>query len=156
MFVSWGALCWLPDIAAWSLVVSRLLKPNGWLALAEAHPAAYVFDDMAAAPDGLKPGWFTPYLGREALVLDQELDYANPAARLKNTRTHEWLHPLSDIIGGLLEAELRLDSFAEHDRLPWRMFKTLVERPGGWWTWPDRKWLPLSYTLRASKPLSTA
>jgi SAM-dependent methyltransferase len=40
VFVSWGALCWLPDIPAWARIVASFLKPNGYLALAEAHPAA--------------------------------------------------------------------------------------------------------------------
>jgi SAM-dependent methyltransferase len=39
VFASWGALVWLPDIPAWARIVSSFLKPNGFLALAEAHPA---------------------------------------------------------------------------------------------------------------------
>src|SRR6185437_2712214 len=42
ILVSWGALCWLPDMIAWAALIARFLKPGGWLALAEAHPAAYV------------------------------------------------------------------------------------------------------------------
>ena len=151
VFVSWGALCWLPDMIGWARVVAHFLKPGGWLALAEAHPAAYVFDDRAATPDGM-PGWFMPYLGRAPMIEDREEDYSDPTARLKNTSTHEWLHPLSDIVMGLIDAGLRLDFLQEHDTVAWKMFAGLVPAEAGGYRWPDQPWLPLSYSLRASKP----
>ena len=151
VFVSWGALCWLPDMAGWARVVAHFLKPGGWLALAEAHPAAYVFDDAAKTADG-RPGWYAPYLGRQTMIEDHAEDYADPSARLTNTHTPEWLHPLSDIIGGLLAAGLRLDAFHEHEIVPWKMFDCLVPDGDGFFRWPDKPWLPLAYSLRAVKP----
>lgn len=35
-----GALCWMPDIAAWAREMARLLRPSGHLFVYEAHPAA--------------------------------------------------------------------------------------------------------------------
>ena len=151
VFVSWGALCWLPDMAGWARVIAHFLKPGGWLALAEAHPAAYVFDDTTQTPDG-RPGWYDPYLGRTALIEDRADDYASPGVRMANTRTHTWLHPLADVIGGLLGAGLRLDEFHEHDMIRWKMFNGLVPSGDGGWRWPDKPWLPLSFSLRASRP----
>jgi SAM-dependent methyltransferase len=155
VLVSWGALCWLPDIAAWARVVAALVKPDGWLALAESHPAAHVFDDAVATQDG-RPGWYAPYLGRAAILEDDPRDYADPNVRLGNSRTSQWLHPLSDVVTGLLDAGLRLDRLVEYDRVPWRMFEALVPAEDGYWRWPDQNWLPLSYALRATRPLSTA
>jgi SAM-dependent methyltransferase len=151
VFVSWGALCWLPDMAGWARVVAHFLKPGGWLALAEAHPAAYVFDDATRSTDGM-PGWYVPYLGRAAFEINKSDDYTNPDANLTNARTVEWLHPLSDIIMGLLNAGLRLDLLHEHDTVAWKMFECLVPDSRGGFKWPDKPWLPLAYSLRASKP----
>jgi SAM-dependent methyltransferase len=151
VFVSWGALCWLPDIASWARVVASFLKPGGYLALAEAHPAAYVFDDAAGTPDG-RPGWFAPYLAREPMLEVGGVDYADPTARIVNNRTVEFLHPLSDILTWLIEAGLRIDRFQEHDSIPWQMFACLTKRGPDEHVWPDRPWLPLSYSLRATKP----
>ena len=152
VFVSWGALCWLPDIPSWARIVAHFLKPGGYLALAEAHPAAYVFDSRTGtSPDG-RPGWFMPYLGREPLVEDRTEDYADPDARLRNTRTWEWLHPLSDVVTALIDAGLRIDRFQEHGHIGWQMFSNLVEDGPEGYRWPDRPWLPLSYSLRAAKP----
>ncbi len=150
VFVSWGALCWLPDIAAWARVVASFLKPNGYLALADAHPVAYVFDDMKATPDG-RPGWYMPYLGRQALLEDRPEDYANPDIRLTNSKTVEFLHPIGDVITALIEAGLHIDRFQEHDSIVWQLFAQLRERKPSEHVWPDKPWLPLSYSLRASK-----
>jgi SAM-dependent methyltransferase len=151
VFVSWGALCWLPDVAAWARVVASFLKPGGYLALADAHPAAYVFDDRTATPDG-RPGWFMPYLAREPMQDERDDDYADPDARLQNTQTVEFLHPLADVIMGLIDAGLRIDQFHEHDSVVWQMFASLQQRGQGHYAWPDKPWLPLSYSLRAAKP----
>ncbi|MBV9249810.1 MAG: class I SAM-dependent methyltransferase [Acetobacteraceae bacterium] len=156
VFVSWGALCWLPDISGWAQVVAHFLRPGGFLYLAEAHPAAYVLDDSAGTPGGM-PGWFAPYLGRAPIIEDWPEDYADPTKPLQNARVWEWLHPLSDTIGGLLQAGLQLDFLHEHDNIPWQFFKCLVRGgPDNWFRWPDKPWLPLSFSLRASKPVSKA
>lgn len=151
VFVSWGALCWLPDLSDWARIVASFLKPGGYLALAEAHPVSNVFDDCAATPDG-RPGWDAPYFGREAMRVDQAVDYADPTARLKNSETILFLHPMSDIIMALINAGLRIDRFLEHDSIAWQMFKCLVKRGPDEHVWPDRPWLPLSFSLRATKP----
>lgn len=151
VFVTWGALNWLPDIDGWARVVAHFLRPGGWLALAEAHPVSFVFDDKTRG-SGTMPGWYAPYLGRTALLEDRPEDYADPTAMLANSRFVEWLHPTSDVISGLIKAGLRLDFFQEHDSVAWKMFDCLVGDDGGGFRWPDKPWLPLAYSLRASKP----
>ena len=58
-------------------------------------------------------------------------------------------HPSST---ALIAAGLRLDWLHEHDAITWRMFKCLIEGPDGLFRWPDRPWLPLSYSLQATSP----
>jgi SAM-dependent methyltransferase len=150
VFVTWGALAWLPDLPGWARIVAGFLRPGGRLYLAEGHPAAFVFDDLAETPDGM-PGWFAPYFGRDAVVLDDPTDYADPAARLRHARTHTWMHPLGEVLGALRGAGLALDWLHEHPRVAWRMFRSLVRDGDGLFTWPDRPWLPLAYSLSARK-----
>ena len=149
VFVSWGALCWLPDVAGWARVVASLLRPGGRLYLADGHPTAYVFDDDAG--DGGRPGWFAPYFERGPLVLDDPRDYADPAARLVNQRTHQFQHTMADVVGAVLGAGLSLDWLHEHDGVPWRMFACLEEGPDRLFRFADRPWLPLSYSLSATR-----
>jgi SAM-dependent methyltransferase len=150
VFVTWGALNWLPDAAGWARVVAHFLRPGGRLYLAEQHPAAFVLDDQAAGPDG-RPGWLVPYFRREVLVYGRARDYADPAARPVRTREHVWAHPLSEVVGALRAAGLALDWLREHPRVPWRMFRCLVRDADGLWTWPDQPWWPLAYSLAAAK-----
>ena len=105
VYTSWGVTCWLPDIRRWAEIVAQFLKPGGRFYYADAHPAAYVFDDDARLADG-RPGYFAPYFGRQPLVLVEHKDYADPTAHLANATNVEWLHPLSDIVGGLIDAGL--------------------------------------------------
>ncbi len=150
VFVTWGAISWLPDIGRWARVVAHFLAPGGSLYLAEGHPAALVFDDLARLPDGM-PGYFAPYFAREPIVADDPRDYADSSARLTNARQYSWIHPLADIVAGLIDAGLRLEWLHEHDSVPWQMFEMLVEDMHGMYRWPDRPWLPLAFSLRARR-----
>ena len=152
VFVTWGTICWLPDIRGWAAVVAQFLRSGGFFYFAEGHPAALVFGDSAGTPDGW-PGFFMPYLGRAALIESDPNDYADPDARLTNATTHQWLHPVGDVVTALIESGLRLDWLHEHDRVPWRMFNCLVRDEDGLYCWPDRPWLPLAYSLRAARPV---
>jgi len=151
VFVTWGALYWLPDIRRWAEIVAHFLKPGGALYLAEGHPAALVFDDEAPGQNG-KPGWFMPYFSPGPLVFDDPRDYADETARLTHARTYEWLHPLGAIVSALIAAGLNLQWLHEHDCAAWRMFQTLTKDGDGMYRWPDKPWLPLAFSLRAQRP----
>jgi SAM-dependent methyltransferase len=150
VFVTWGAINWLPDIRRWAQIVAHFLKPGGALYLAEGHPAALVLDD-AAPRESAMPGWFAPYFSHQALVIDNPSDYADETARLTHARTYEWLHPLGAIVTALIDAGLTLRWLHEHDAVPWRMFELLVQDAEGMYRWPERPWLPLAFSLRAER-----
>jgi len=150
VFVSWGAIYWLPDIRRWAEIVAHFLSPGGFLYLAEAHPAAMVFDDAAKLPDG-RPGFHVPYLAREAVIMEETCDYIDATAKLHYPTTHTWVHPLGDVVSGLLQAGLALDWLHEHDGVPWRLFEALTRGADRLWRWPDRPWLPLAFSLRATR-----
>jgi SAM-dependent methyltransferase len=150
VYVTWGALCWLPDIARWAQIVAAMLRPGGALYLAEGHPAALVFDDAARTADG-RPGWFSPYFARQPIISDNPADYIDSGATLEHAAEIVWIHPLCDILGGLFAAGMSLSWLHEHDGVPWRMFDILERGPDGLWRWPDQPWLPISYSLRAER-----
>lgn len=149
VFVTWGAITWLPDITRWAQIVAQMLRPGGTLYLAEAHPIAYVFDDATRAPDN-RPGLFAPYFQRDPIIGDDPRDYADDAARLANTRTYNWIHPLGDLVTALIKCGLTLDWLREHDAVAWQMFECLVE-DADLYRWPDKPWLPLAFSLQATR-----
>ncbi|MCB1350840.1 MAG: class I SAM-dependent methyltransferase [Maritimibacter sp.] len=153
VFVTWGAIGWLPDLDGWARVVAGLLAPGGALYLAEGHPFAMVFDTEDAIADGDgRPGWFMPYFDYGLLKDDAPSDYTGDFPALKAGHEYWWDHRLGDILTALAGAGLRLDWLHEHDRVPWPMFSMLEPAPGGMYRWPGKPWLPLAYSLSASRP----
>jgi len=149
-FVTWGAICWLPDITRWARIVAAMLRTGGSLYLADGHPAAYVFDDDTARPDGM-PGWFAPYFSRDPIVNIDPSDYVDPEAELANATTYNWIHPLGDVVTSLTASGMTLDWLHEHDAVPWRMFRILIKDCAGLYRWPDKPWLPLAFSLSATR-----
>ena len=150
VYVTWGAIYWLPDIRRWAEIVAFFLKPGGTLYLAEGHPSALVLDD-AAPKHGELPGWFAPYFDREACVFDDPTDSADPTVELRNSRTYSWMHPIGEVVTSIVAAGMTLRWLHEHDRVPWRMFEILVEDRNGMYRWPKEPWLPLAFSLRAER-----
>lgn len=123
VYVTWGAINWLPDIARWATVVASLLKPGGRLYLAEAHPVTLCLEER----DGrILPtyGWRTPV--ERPLAFDEATTYTGDERPLASNRNYEWIHPLSDIFGALIGAGLAITRFSEHERLPWLLFPSMV------------------------------
>ncbi len=150
VYITWGTIIWLPDLVEWARIIAHFLRPGGRLYFAEIHPTARVFDDDAPGVAG-RPGWFAPYFADQPLVLDDSRDYADPAARLTQVRTVQFMHPLAAILGSLMQAGLRLDWLHEHPRLTWQAFAQLREDAEGCWEWPDQPWLPLALSLSMTR-----
>jgi len=150
VFVTWGAITWLPDIKRWTEIVAAMLRRGGLLYLADGHPIAYVFDDATRSPDGM-PGLFAPYFSREPVVTEDPSDYIDPEALLANTRIYNWIHPIGDLVTSLIASGLTLDWLHEHDAVTWRMFAALIEDDSGLYRWPDRPWLPLALSRAATR-----
>ena len=100
-----------------------------------------------------------PYFhGPEPIREEHPGCYAAPDAPIASVE-HVWLHRMSDIIGGLARAGLRIESFEEYPFLSWRFFPWMEEGADGWWRLPEHEGvplgpgsLPLMYSLKASKP----
>jgi SAM-dependent methyltransferase len=149
VFVSWGSLNWLPDIAQWGGVVGALLRPGGYLYLVEQHPFLATMKEINGRIEAFFD-WRTPR--ERPIVTDMPVSYNNDPVRLKHARLHEWNHPLSDIIGALAHAGLRLDFFNEHEVIPWRRFSSMVPVSDRLYGLPAAAArMPLSFSLRAVK-----
>ena len=151
VFVTWGAITWLPDIKRWTEIVAAMLRSGGLLYLADGHPIAYVFDDAACSFNEGMPGLFAPYFSREPVVTEDLRDYVDPETPLVNSRTYNWIHPLGHLVTSLIASGLTLDWLHEHEGITWQMFKSLVKDSAGLYRWPDKPWLPLAFSLTATR-----
>ena len=136
VFVTWGTIIWLPDIAEWARIVSWFLKPGGRLYFAEGHPAAMVFEG-AGGPDGM-PAFTYAYSNDAPDVIDDPSDYADPDAVIENSRTWEWTHPIDTVLAAVRDAGLALESYTELYSVPWQAFPVLVPLGDGMFGWPGR------------------
>jgi ubiquinone/menaquinone biosynthesis C-methylase UbiE len=113
VYVTIGALGWLPDLDIFMGVVSRLLKPGGNVFIYEMHPILDLFDNDQESlknPLEIKHSYFrtTPY------AESQGLDYYG--GQQYDSKTMYWFHhKMSDIIGGLIRCGLNIAAFDEFD-----------------------------------------
>jgi len=148
-FVTWGTICWLPDLAGWAQTIADLLAPSGYLYFADAHPNMLILEEK----DGRLVHEYpidTPV--DRPLVFDEPHTYSGDTVPLAASRTYQWIHSLSRIIGALRGAGLSIDFLHEHPDLPWPFFPMFVRGEDGMWRLPDTiPAFPLSVSLRARK-----
>ncbi len=148
VYVSLGALCWLPDIGEWAGQVAGLLRPGGRLFVHEVHPVS-----MALADDSLTIVY--PYFEEVTPYRDAEAGtYADPTATdaLPGDPTFGWNHGIGEILGALLDVGIRIDRLDEHDWTSFQRFPWLIETGEEEFVTPEGTIrVPLSFTLLASR-----
>ena len=146
VYVSLGALCWLPSVERWAAQVGALVAPGGRFYLHDGHPLAW-----ALAEDRLE--FEHPYFEEpEPLADDSGYTYTDSEGPLLNRRQYEWNHGLGETVSALLHNGLHLEWLVEHDWTLWPRFPWLVEAADGTWRAPPgRPRLPLSFSLLASR-----
>jgi ubiquinone/menaquinone biosynthesis C-methylase UbiE len=149
VFTSYGVLKWLPDIQQWGQLVARYLRPGGTFFLVEFHPFLYVFDYEEATR--LAHPYF---VGTEPISYDEVGTYADMGAGSKAVyRAHSWPHPVSRVMGALLAAGLRIDSFEEYPYSTLSCFPFVrQEAPERFVHKTHPGMVPLLYSIQASKP----
>lgn len=145
-----GALCWLPDLDAWARTVAALLRPGGLFFVRDTHPVLAALDDERE--DDLLV-LARRYFAGPPLRWDDDVSYVHQEVWIANRETWEWHHPLSEVVGALLGAGLRLTSLGEHTTLPWKALPHMVEvetEHGTAHALPEgRERLPLTFSLTA-------
>ena len=149
VFTTWGTICWLPDMKQWAKTVASVLAPGGELYFADAHPAFTVLEDFAGK---LVPTYDFQTPPDRPLQFANETTYTGDPTILSHRSTREWIHSLSSVLGGLIDAGLTITMFREHEVLPWRGLPSLVPASERMWRLPDGvPHVPLSYSVRARK-----
>ena len=148
VYVSLGALCWLPSVTEWADQVAGLLRSGGRLFLHEVHPFS-----VALADDDLTLAY--PYFEEVVPYVDTEAgSYADLSATeaLPGDTTFGWNHGLGELIGALIGRGMRIDRLDEHDWTSFPRFPWLVETAEEEFVIPEGHLrIPLSFTLVATK-----
>ncbi|MCL2594002.1 MAG: class I SAM-dependent methyltransferase [Promicromonosporaceae bacterium] len=109
VFVSEGAIGWLPDLALWGRTVRYLLSDGGYAYVFEGHPTFLMFDEGRLAHGEYNVKY--PYFGREPDVDNSIGGYAGETKT--GVQAYFWMNTLSEIINSLINAGLRIEFFNE-------------------------------------------
>ncbi|MFW6174383.1 MAG: class I SAM-dependent methyltransferase [Chloroflexota bacterium] len=159
VFTSLGVLCWIGDLKAWGEVIARALKPGGMFYMAEFHPAHDMLQDERPIlrNEDAYPGH--PYFGGgRGVRFDPEGedtgDYAAPDFA-SDRPTVEWWHSLAEIFGALTAQGLLVEYFNEWPFINYQSRAGMQQGDDGRWRFPPEVIpLPLTFSLRARKPIA--
>lgn len=144
VFTSYGTIGWLPDLDQWAKIVSSYLKPKGKLILVEFHPVVWMFDD------DFKQVKYN-YFNVEPIIEKEEGTYAAKNAPISQ-ECITWNHPMSEVVGNLLENGLEIKSLNEFDYSPYNCFNGAIEVETGKYRIEHLKnKIPMVYSIVASK-----
>jgi SAM-dependent methyltransferase len=147
VYVSAGALCWLPSADRWASQVGALVAPGGRFYLHDAHPVAW-----ALADDELRFA-HTYFEEPEPFTIETDETYTDADRPLHAKRIYEWNHGIGEIVTALIRHGLRLEWLVEHDWTSWPRFPFLIPTDDrSWTTPPGTARVPLSFSLLADKP----
>ncbi len=139
VFISVGALGWLPDLQEFFGVVDRLLRPGGALLIYEMHPILDMFEEEDRTdPPLLRHSYFRtePYIDLDGL------DYYT-GTTYDSSPSYWFHHSFADVLQAILDRGLILRHIREygHDiSAVFAHFADMAVKP------------PLCYTLLAVKP----
>lgn len=147
VYVSLGALCWLPSVRRWADQVAAVLVPGGRLFVHDVHPVSCALDEV----DGV---FVRSYFEEaEAAVYDDGVTYTDGPSLSESRSCFEWNHGIGEIVNALIGEGLVLDSLVEHDWTRFGRFPWLTDDGTGHWRAPpERPRIPLAFTLTAHRP----
>jgi SAM-dependent methyltransferase len=115
VFITIGALSWMPDLNKYFKIISNLLKPGGHLVMYEQHPFMYVFEckgePLFDPEDPMKI--FHSYFRTEPWVEDDGIDYIGKTT-YKSATTYSYTQTVSDIINPIIKNGIKLIEFNEY------------------------------------------
>jgi SAM-dependent methyltransferase len=162
-FASYGALCWLSDLATWARGVARILAPGGRLVVVEFHPLLNLFDDAgvlgtgpALGGGGARIDW-APGIGDYVAASEGALPAGEHIAAtepFKNPEPcHEWEWSIADVVDAVARAGLRVEQLREwHYSNGCKFFPNMIALDGKRWALaPGTPKLPCMYGLVASR-----
>jgi len=145
VYVSYGAIVWLPDLEKWASIISRYLKPGGQFVFVEFHPVVMLFDN-----DFSKIAY--RYFNSGPVIETETGTYADRGAAMSKENV-TWNHSLSEVINSLIESGLQIKGLDEHDYSPYNCFghtEKIADRKYRIKQLGDK--IPMVYSVVAVKP----
>jgi len=113
VYITIGALYWLPDLKLFFKKANKLLKKNGHIFIYEEHPFILTLNDESADDNEIFKIKY-PYFKEEPYMDTDGIDYIGKTV-YKSKPMYVFTQPLSDIFMGLLENKFKITYFKEYE-----------------------------------------
>lgn len=110
VYITVGALCWLPDLTKFFNKVNSLLVTGGYVFIYEQHPFTGLFPDVVDNKDNLKV--VNDYFTKDPFISHDGIDYIGNTI-YKSSALYSFNHTMSDITMGLINNKINLKYFNE-------------------------------------------
>ena len=147
VFVSEGAIGWLPDLDKWGKTIKHLLKDDGFFYIFDAHPFSLMFDEKKMGQGFLEIKY--PYFSQTPSLYTK---IGGWAAEKQTADNYFWIYKVSDIINALVKNGLNIEYFNEFTELFFDKGAIMEELGNGLYNyrWNDNKF-PNTFSLKATK-----
>jgi len=146
VYVSLGALCWLPSVDRWGRVAAALVRPGGRLFVHDVHPLSDACSDDELVIE------HTYFEESEPYIDDSGLTYTDGAYERSMGRNYSWTHSLGEIVTSVIDHGLTVERLQEHDWTSFARFPWLVRDADQHYSFPPgRPRVPLSFSLLARR-----
>ena len=147
IYMSYGAICWLPDIDKLIKKVKTFLKPNGEFVLVDFHPLAISFDLLRE--ESIKYSYFNQK--DIPIEIHRKGTYADLNAPIETTEFN-WNHSIDEIINGFTKNNFTINKFNEYPFLPMDGFPNLeLGNDGYYHVVNSHNKYPLLFSIKAKK-----
>lgn len=136
VYLSWGAICWMPDLYRWAQIVSRHLNAGGRLALFEHHPMLEVLSVSAGKIEVV-----ADYFGGRGPAEERSDAAKRPTGWRPGVEFASFVWPTSEVLAAISRVGLHVTHFSEQPN------PQLYDGLGG-----HAGWLPATYAVIATKP----
>ncbi|MED0673036.1 class I SAM-dependent methyltransferase [Aneurinibacillus aneurinilyticus] len=140
VYISIGALTWLPDLQRFFTIVSDLLKKEGMLLIYDMHPFLNMFAVKGEAEFEAPLKVAFSYYKNDPWVSYEGIDYIG-GTTYKSRPNYSFSHTLSSLLNSIMKSGIHIKEFSEYHHDISCLFGHLEE---------ENK-LPLSYILVGSK-----
>ncbi|MDN5725718.1 MAG: methyltransferase [Propionibacteriales bacterium] len=157
VYTGGGALCWLPDIAAWARVCAELLAPGGRLFVRDFHPVMQSLADERE--DGVLALEYPYFETVQPMTWHDPVTYVGGgegSPEITAATNHQWNHGIAETVTAVMAAGLQLTMIREDRTSGWsRLSGAMIDAPGLEHEYeladrPER--LPATFTLQAVRP----
>ncbi len=115
VFITIGALAWMPDLEKYFKIVSKMIKPGGNLVIYESHPFTYMFadEDEEDFDPNLPEKIVYDYFRTEPWICDDGIDYIGGSS-YKSKVNYCHSYNISTLLNSIIKSGVRIAEFNEY------------------------------------------